>query len=235
MRQGDSWSIIEVTLQEREKRIARAIELGDESDLRTSRDFAEFAIELARVGRWKEAETAAEAIDDRGERHELLANLARELIKAARIDDALALLVEVPDDVAEVDALTEKVDTLIKGGAFLAASGDAGRAESVVEMALRTLAILAPIAPPWVEVQYLLESGQVLASVAKRDTATKLFDDAAELALETDDVDCGKLLGEIALAYLAAGERGRAEHLEKRIWLPHVRARVKAALDDREE
>jgi hypothetical protein len=225
----DPWASVRLRLEAREARVRRAIETGDDSELRSSRDRALYAVELARVGQWERAHQVIGSIGDLEERNQTLVELVRVYMKQDADLAAVELLASIPDDTEQPDALLEKVDVLSKIAKKMAKI-DHDLALRLTEDGLKSLELLKLISAPWVEPHYLLTFGWVLWDLSKQEAGIGLWDRASSEALQSDDIDCKKLLGEIALAFIEGGQIRRAEELLPGITFEPSRARVLEAL-----
>jgi hypothetical protein len=143
---------------------------------------------------------------------------------------AIELLKLIPDEPEQSDAMHEKIDVLIQAADALSTE-DQAHSLRLAQEVQAAVEILKLESAPWVEPHFLLAIGRVLWSLSRKEAAIELWDRAAEKARVSADIDCRKLVGDIALAFVAVGERGRAEQLLPAITLENARLRVLEALN----
>lgn len=202
-------------ITERRARVEEAVRTGDTSSLRSARDFGWYSVELARGGRWDEAEAAAVSIkDDAGERSEALAAIAQAQARDGLTERAAGLVARIPNDPVLVDALQEKVVSLVVLARSFARQEKWRDADDVVAEAFRALETLSGNGSPWLEPAVFLEAGRTMRRRAMTREAREKLLRAADLADGVSgDMDCLKLLGEIGAELAVVGDVAAADRI----------------------
>lgn len=163
------------------------------------------------------------------EPNEELAVRAGDLVRAGQLDEAEALLQRLPSGIEFSGWLHEKASALIRLASQRAERGESKRAIETLHEALAACSGLRR-GGTWEEADCLLQVGAVFQKLGRHGDAIDVWMQAGARAQagQDRDVDCLKILSQLARDLARCGERNRALELAQSIGVEEIRSRTLA-------